>query len=134
MNRRALGRVVVAPARPAESVQVGVQSRHIAELLTVPTAVDQHGCGPQSELGVMTEKHLTHDPSLSNVTTKADFTHYTPEVHHGRDNAGPLPARHVVRGRLGLRLRLVRTVRQVADGSRLEPDGRSHRTAGRRRL
>ena len=36
---------------------------HIAELLSFdPIAVDQPTCGPQSELGVMTEKHLTHDP------------------------------------------------------------------------
>ncbi len=63
VDRLQLGGVMVAPACPAEAVQVLVQRRQIADLLAVDAvAVDQHTRGPQCELGVMTKNHLTHDP------------------------------------------------------------------------
>ncbi len=46
---------------------------------------------------------------------------------------GPLSYRSTLRHRLGVRVRLHRALRQIADGGRLEPDRRRHRTAGRRR-
>ena len=56
------GVVVVAPARPAETVQIGVEGGQVTELLAVhPVAVDQHTRRPQCELGVMSKNHLTHD-------------------------------------------------------------------------
>jgi hypothetical protein len=57
------GGVMVAPPSPAEPVQIGIQRRQVPELLTLhPITVDQHTRGTERELGVMTEKHLTHDP------------------------------------------------------------------------
>ncbi len=57
-----LGLVVVAPAGPAEAVQIAVERVEVSELLTVhPVGVDQHTRSPQGELGVMTENHLTRD-------------------------------------------------------------------------
>ena len=54
---------MVAPPGPAEPVQVAIQGRQVLELLALhPLAVDQHTRRAQRELGVMTEKHLTHDP------------------------------------------------------------------------
>ena len=51
----------------------------VGELLAVdPVGVDQHTGRPQRELGVMTEKHLTHDSFDCTVMTKAHFTHYIP--------------------------------------------------------
>ena len=55
---------MVSPAGPAEAVQVGVESGEAVELFAVdPVGVDQHPGRPQGQLGVMTEKHLTHDSS-----------------------------------------------------------------------
>ena len=62
MDGSQLGGVVVAPARPAEAVEILVERGEIAQLFTVdPVAVDQDSHGTQRVLGVMIEKHLTHD-------------------------------------------------------------------------
>ena len=54
--------VVIAPAGPAEAVQIGVQRFEVGELLTVdPVGVDEHTRRPQGQLSVISENHLTHD-------------------------------------------------------------------------
>ena len=71
--------------------------------------------------------------------TNKHFTHYMPEVPDDNDPAHQgcrcrsLPARPVVRDRLRLHLRDVRPAGQVADGRRLDPHRRGHRTDGDRR-
>ena len=58
------GGVMVAAAGPAVAGEVDVQGGQVAEVLTVdPIGVDQDTRRPQSELGVMTEKRVTHDLS-----------------------------------------------------------------------
>ena len=93
MHGLEFGGVVVAPPGPPEPVQVRIQGLQVPELLAVdPLGVDQHTGGAQCELGVMTEKHLTHDslPGVR-VMTKVDFTHYIAGgAPHDRERTRPL--------------------------------------------
>src|SRR6202165_5674541 len=63
VHRHQFGVVVVAPAGPAEAVQIRVERGLLTELLAVdPVTVDQRTSGPQCELCVMSKNHLTPDP------------------------------------------------------------------------
>src|SRR3954462_7544976 len=76
----------------------------------------------------MTPSTITSRPNRSLLITYRRCTNGDNAAH-----GSPLPARSVARGRLRLRLRVLRSVREVADGGRVEPHRRGHSAARRRR-